>query len=503
MMARSLPVRIDWLCATQSRGWLSPMTPMRPRSSAPISSIAALFAALLAVAATAGLVGCNLGPNFQRPDVEVPPHWREALGREEAAWPSVEWWHGFGSAELDDYIAKARHSNNDIAAAMARVREANALATVAGAALLPSIGASATAVSQREQSTSTTYSSLRQFSPQLSASYMIDFWGKNRAAQNAAIATATASRHDEATVELTVMSSVALTYFQSIELRDRLAVAQSNLDSAQTILRGLRLQKTAGVATALDVAQQETTVATLDAALPPLRQQLRQTVHALAILVGQAPESLETTTTTMADLALPVVRPGLPSELLDRRPDVAEAQDQLVAANANIAVARASFFPSIELTASGGYASSALSTLLRSSSAVHQIGASLTQPIFDGGVLRGQYAYSQARYDELVAGYRKSVLTALGDVEDSLVAVQQTAEQVQRQDLAAAKARRAYEIAQAQLRSGTVSILTVLNTETALFVAQDALAQARFSQMQALVGLFSALGGGWQKQPDA
>jgi NodT family efflux transporter outer membrane factor (OMF) lipoprotein len=234
-----------------------------------------------------------------------------------------------------------------------------------------------------------------------------------------------------------------------------------------------------------------------------LQQQLRQTVHALAILIGQTPESLDTTTTTLADLNLPAVAPGLPSELLNRRPDVAEAQDQLVAANANIAVARASFFPSIELTASGGYASSALSTVLRSSSAVHQLAAGLVQPIFDGGVLKGQYAYAQARYDELVAGYRKSVLTALGDVEDSLVAVQQTAEQLRRQDMAVAKARRAYEISQAQLRSGTVSILTVLNTETALFSAQDALAQAKYSQMQALVGLFSALGGGWQKERDA
>jgi NodT family efflux transporter outer membrane factor (OMF) lipoprotein len=459
--------------------------------------------ALAMLAASAALAGCNLGPDFKRPDVAVPDAWRERPERDAANWPSADWWRGFGSSELDGYIAQARRTNNDLVAAMARIREADALATVAGAALLPTVGASATALSERVQSTTSAYSNLRQYSPQLSASYIIDFWGKNRAAQTAAIATATASRHDAATVELTVMSSVALSYFQSIELRDRLAAAQGNLDSAQVVLKGLRMQLTAGVATALDVAQQETTVATLGAAIPPLQQQLRQTVHALAILIGQTPESLDTTTTTLADLNLPAVAPGLPSELLNRRPDVAEAQDQLVAANANIAVARASFFPSIELTASGGYASSALSTVLRSSSAVHQLAAGLVQPIFDGGVLKGQYAYAQARYDELVAGYRKSVLTALGDVEDSLVAVQQTAEQLRRQDMAVAKARRAYEISQAQLRSGTVSILTVLNTETALFSAQDALAQAKYSQMQALVGLFSALGGGWQKERDA
>lgn len=488
-----------------------------------------------ASAALACLAGCNLGPNYQRPDRAEPAQWRESLARAAPTWPSAEWWRGFGSTELDGYIARARQSNTDIGAAMARIREANALAVVAGAALLPNLGASATALGERVQSTNATYTNFRQYSPQLSASYMIDFWGKNRAAQNAALATARASRHDAVTVELSVLSSVALTYFQCLEMRDRLAVAQGNLQSAQIILKGLRLQKTAGIATALDVAQQETTAANLSAAIPPLEQQLRQSVHALAVLTGQAPESMDASmdasldapadasagasadasqgapriaarATTMADLALPVVRPGLPSELLDRRPDVAEAEDQLVAANANIAVARASFFPSIELTASGGYASSALSTLLHSGSAVHELAAGLTQPIFDGGVLRGQYAYAQARYDELVAAYRKSVLTALADVEDSLVAVQLTAELVERQALAAAQARRAYEIARAQLRSGTVSILTVLNTETALFAAQDALAQARYARLQAMVGLYGALGGGWQKaseEPDA
>jgi len=455
------------------------------------------------LALLAALAGCNLGPDFKRPDVTVPDTWRERLDAQGPSWPSANWWHGFGSTELDGYIDQARRSNTDLAAAIARVREADALATVAGAALLPNIGASATALSERTQATSSQYENFRQYSPQLTASYVIDFWGKNRAAQAAAIAAATASRHDRATVEITVMTSVALTYFQSVELRERLSVAHRNLISAQTILRGLRLQLQAGIATALDVAQQETTVSTLDAAIPPLEQQLRQAVHALAVLTGQTPESVDTPTVALTDLALPVVRPGLPSELLARRPDVAQAQDQLVAANANIAVARASFFPNIELTASGGYASSALSTLLQSSSAVHALTASIVQPIFDGGVFKGQYAYATARYDELVAAYRKAVLSALSDVEDSLVAVQQTAEQVQRQETAVAKARRAYEIAQAQLHSGTISILTVLNTETALFFAQDALVQAKFSQMQALVGLYSALGGGWQPGPGA
>ncbi|MEJ1958526.1 MAG: efflux transporter outer membrane subunit [Nitrosomonadales bacterium] len=323
--------------------------------------------------------GCSAGPEYKRPDVPVPTAWQESHPSEAANWPSADWWHGFGSPELDAYIAQARSANNDLVAAVARVREADAQATVAGAALLPTIGAGFSALNERVQGTNSTYSSLRQYSPQLSASYMIDFWGKNKAAQTAAIAAATASRHDRATVELTVVTSVALTYFQRIDLQDRLAVAEANLASAETILKGLRRQLAAGIATALDVAQQESTVSILSAAIPPLLQQLRQTNHALAILIGQAPEFFDATpsTTTLADLSLPVVSPGLPSDLLARRPDVAEAEDQLIAANADIAVARASFFPNIELSASTGYASAALSTVLKSSSRIYSVSAAL------------------------------------------------------------------------------------------------------------------------------
>jgi NodT family efflux transporter outer membrane factor (OMF) lipoprotein len=471
--------------------------PFLPRAHA-VCSVGKRVCLVLAV--IVAFAGCSLGPEYKRPDIQYPETWKTDSDQAAATWPLADWWHGFGSGELDGYIAQARHANYDLAAAVARVRQADALATVAGAALLPNVGAEANAIKERVLSTDTAFTNFRQVSPQLSASYMIDFWGRNRAALEAANATAMASRYDRTTVELTVVTSVALTWFQSVELRDRLGVAESNLQAAEVTLKGLRHQVDAGIATALDVAQQETTVATLAAAIPPLRQQLRQAVDALAILIGEPPEALEATTATMSGLAIPAVTPGLPSELLARRPDVANAEAQLVSANANIKVARASFFPSITLTASGGYASSALSNLIRSSNGVFSIAAGLAQPIFDGGVLKGQYAFAQARYDELVADYRKSVLTAFGNVEDALTAVQQTGELVRRQQTAVDKAQRAYHIAQAQLRSGTINVLTVLNTETALFSAKDALIQAKFSQMQAMVNLYGALGGGWQRE---
>jgi multidrug efflux system outer membrane protein len=190
---------------------------------------------------------------------------------------------------------------------------------------------------------------------------------------------------------------------------------------------------------------------------------------------------------------------GLPSQLLSRRPDVAEAEQQLIAANADITVARAALYPSIDLTASGGYESATLTSLISPPNRVYALSAGLTQPIFHGGALRGQVANTEARYTELLTTYHKTVLTAFSNVESALVATRQTADQEERQRDAVAKARRAYQFAQAQMSAGTVNILTVLNTENALFSAQDVLVQVQFAHLQALIDLFTALGGGWHQ----
>jgi NodT family efflux transporter outer membrane factor (OMF) lipoprotein len=240
-------------------------------------------------------------------------------------------------------------------------------------------------------------------------------------------------------------------------------------------------------------------VAVLNAALPPLLQQYRQTVYALAVLIGKTPESVDVDTGTLADLSSPAVVEGLPSQLLTRRPDVAEAEQQMIAANADITAARAALFPSIQLTASGGYESTALTSLISPPNRVYALTAGLTQPIFHGGALRGQVAFSNARYAELLNVYHKTVLTAFSNVEGALVAAQQTAEQQSRQRDAVATARRAFEFSRIQMSAGTVNILTVLNTENALFSAQDELVQVNYLHLQALVDLFTALGGGWNQ----
>ena len=449
------------------------------------------------------LVWCSVGPTYKRPDIPPPAQWHETAGDANAAkssvWPDAEWWHGFGSTTLDELISEAERNNDDLAGAIARVQEADQQARIAGAALLPSLDAGMNFSRQREFITGQGNKLFNEFNPELTASYEIDFWGKNRATRDAARAAAVASLYDQQSVALTVISSVATTYFQALELRDRLEVAQQNLDNGEAILKGFRLEQTAGTATGLDVAQQETAVALLNAAVPPLQQQFRQTVHALAVLIGKTPESVDVETGTLTQLLSPAIVEGLPSQLLSRRPDVAEAEQNLIAANADITVARAALFPDIQLTAGGGYESTALAGLVSPANQVYSVAAGLTQPIFHGGALRAQVAFSKARYTALLTTYHKTVLTAFSNVEDALVATQQTAELQKRQQEAVTTAKRAFEFAERQMSAGTVNILTVLNTENALFSAQDQLVQDNFLRLQALVDLFTALGGGWHQ----
>lgn len=457
------------------------------------------WAAIAVLALAVILSGCDIGPDYERPQTVAPDEWRESATAESAAWPAADWWQGFSSSELNALETAAQQANTDLGAAAARVRQADALARVAGAALLPSVQANGGAAKQ--QIVSPVFPGQIQYPDYTlgaSASYEVDFWGKNAAALSAAKSTAQASRYDRQVIALTVVSGVATTYFQALGVQDRLQVARDNLANAENVLGVIRARAQVGSAMELDIAQQETIVAGLRAAIPPLQQQLSQALDALAILINQPPDAVKLMAQSLMPLSVPAVAPGLPSELLARRPDVREAEAQLVAANANIKVARAQFFPSLSLTAAGGFESFALSSFLSPASGVYALAASVTMPIFEGGRLEGQLDFSKGRYEELVQNYRKAVISAFSNVEDSLAATRRTAEQQAAQEDAVAKARRAYDIAQAQYRVGSIDLLTVLTTENALFTADDLLAQSRLAHLQGLVGLFNSLGGGWQ-----
>ncbi len=463
-----------------------------------------------ALASLLALGACDLGPDYVRPTVEVPPAFRATPASAAAAWPSLEWWHGFASPELDGLIADARARNDNLAAAAARVIQADAQAAIFGAPLLPAITGSTNAVYDRTgiSRNGSSFGGLtrgggshffdsRQYGGAVAISYQADFWGQNLASFQAAEANAIASRFDQETVALTVVTSVAGTYFQALANADQLAVALRNLASARQSLQIFRTRVTVGTATALDVAQQEALVRGEEAQIPNLQSVLEQQVIALGILVGRPPEAIHIVTDTLSNMAAPPVSPGLPSELLARRPDVAFAEAALVAENANIRAARAAFFPAVQLTTQYGLQSAALSTLFGPGSVLLQVAGSAAQTIFDNGFRQGNLDLAKGRYAELLANYRLAVLRAFTDVDTFLTAYRYATEQERLERQAVAVAQRASDIARSQLAAGTVDITTVLNTQITLFNDQATLVQVRLIRFQSLVNLFKALGGGW------
>lgn len=474
---------------------------------------------LLGIAAS--VTGCDIGHDYARPGLDIPQAYRATPATAAAAWPAADWWRGFNAPDLNALIQDARVRNFDIAAAIARVRQADAQVRVAGAPLLPDISGSAsgswqhqglgTGSSSRFSNTAASGSNasgsnasgsnssvdFHSYSVGVNASYELDFWGRNRAARQSAVASAMFSRFDQQTVALTVVTEVATTWFTALSLADRLAVARRNLADSEHTLAVIRGRFDAGTANQLDIAQQESLVAGERALIPNFVSQLEQQVIALGILTGQPPERIRVQPGTLTTLDMPLVNAGLPSELLARRPDVAAAEAQLIAQNFSITVARAAFFPSIQLTASAGYQAAALNRLVTPGGALASLAEGLTLPLFDGGILRGQLELARGRYDELLADYRKAVIQAFTDVDTALTAWRYTTEQERLQQIAVDTARRAATIARAQMAAGTVDITTVLTAETTLFNAEDTLVQVRLARVQSLLNLYKALGGGW------
>ena len=452
------------------------------------------------------LAGCILGS--EKPDlaVEIPAAYRNAGRAPDAALPSLEWWRGFRSRELTALIEEAQVANFDIAAAAARIVQADAQARVSGSALLPAVDLNADATRTRaSQATGSSGGSgppeRVTYSASLAASFEIDFWGKNRAALRAAEESAVASRFAREVVNLTTTAGVANAYFQVLAAQDRLRVARNNESSASRILSLFQQRLQAGTASSLDIAQQESIVGTQRAAIPLLEQTLRQNTHTLAVLLGRPPEFFNIRGGSMSQLAIPRVTPGLPSDVLTQRPDIRQAEALLASANGNVEAARAAFFPSINLTGEGGYQSTMLKALFQPEAAFYSLAGSLTQPIFDGARLQGDLDLQRGRQEELLQLYRKAIVSAFADVENALIAVQQSARREQLQREVVTSSRRAFEISETRLREGTIDLVTSLNTQQSLFQAEDNLAQARLAHLQAILSLYQALGGSWIARP--
>ncbi|MGE7955434.1 efflux transporter outer membrane subunit [Pseudomonas sp. NPDC089530] len=455
------------------------------------------------IAASLLLAACS-GP-APRPDsgLRAPAAWYSPHTAA-ATQDNRQWWTRFGSPELDRLIEQARLGSHDLAAAMARVRQAQATAVIAGAPLLPELKGALNANRQKlmrgngysQLDTNSGNDAVDYFDASLSASYEIDFWGGRRAARDSAVDSLRASEFDQATVELTLLSGVANSYAQVLSLREQSRIAELNLANAQSVLRLVQTRFDAGSATALELAQQKSLVAAQQRQLPLVQQQAEDARITLAALLGQPVQNLELGQQPFTRLTWPSIDAGVPSELLSRRPDIASAEARLAAAQADVTVARAAMLPTVTLSASLGSGSNTASQILRSP--FYNLTGALVAPIFNAGRLSAERDKARARQEELLETYRGAIVNGFADVEKALANIRGLDRQRQWQSEELQQAQTAFDLSQSRYQAGAADLLTVLETQRTLYAAQDQNVQLRLSRLQASVALYKALGGGWK-----
>lgn len=412
------------------------------------------------------------------------------------------WWKQLRSPELDKLVASADIDNLDIAVAVAQLEASKAQAEIAGASLWATLDFADN--SSRSKGSGTGSPGFisnppprNSLSRNLSAAYILDVWGLNRALLDAALHTATASSYQVDTVRLTTLGNVVDNFLVYAANRERLAVAQRNLANADRVLGVVRERLAAGTASEFDTAQQGTLVENQRAAIPSLRQSYETARTAIALAVGKPVQDVDLKIRNLRQLRIPTVNAGVPTLLLVHRPDIRAAEQSLAAADADVQAARAAMLPQVQITGQAGLQSGLLSTLFLPQSVTWAFAANATQTIFDGGRLRGQLKLSEAQRHQLLETYRRAVLAGVLDVENALIALRESAAREAAQQRAIELARRAFTLGEERLRQGTTDLTTLLQTQNALFQAEDALIQVRLARLQAVVRLALALGGGW------
>jgi multidrug efflux system outer membrane protein len=451
------------------------------------------------------LSGCTMGPNYRRPTVAVPPTYRGlapdgTAQTETATLGDQKWWDIFQDEQLRTLIHTALQQNYDLRIAASRILEAKAQLGITRADQFPTASAGAGIADVRTaQSKFLPAFETSTGQVNLSAAWELDFWGKFRRATEAARANLLASEWARQEVVSTLVANVAAAYFQLRALDLELEISKRTFDSRQESLRLTQILANGGATSLLDVRQAEQLVFTAGAEIPALEQQIEQQENSLSILLGQNPGDITRGETLTEQRQPSQVPPGLPSSLLERRPDIRQAEEQLVAANAEIGVARAAYFPQIVLSGSGGFQSSALTNLFSGPAGAWSFGASLAQPIFTGGRLRSGVRLAEAQQQTAALFYQQSIQGAFRSVSDALVAYRKTREFRAQQELLFQSAEDAARLSHMRYTGGATGYLEVLTNETNAFSAELGLAQARLNELLALVQLYQALGGGWQQ----
>ncbi len=479
-------------------------------------------------AATLLLSGCTVGPKYKRPTIDAPTVYRgaEASGNTQTSETphdlngnplpgqsntpastavslgDEKWWEVFGDPELQNLIRAALKQNYDVRIAAERVMEAQAQLGVTRSQQFPTLNGSGGYTAQRYPSAQ--FGGLGSFVSHIgqigtSASWNLDFWGQYRNATKAARAQLLASKWSQREVMDTLILNVATGYFELRTLDLELEIAKRTLASRQESLQLTQTLESGGGTSMLDVRQAEELVRTAAAQIPDLERQITQEENALQTLLGQNPGAIARGLPIDQQPRMPVVPAGLPSSLIERRPDIRQAEEQLIAANAQIGVAKAQYFPAISLTGQVGTASNALNTLFHDSSFAYSYGTAITEPIFDAGRIRGNVHLTEAQEREALLTYKKTIAQSFQDVSNALVAYQKYREFREQQELLVTASRDAVNLSNMRYKGGYSSYLDVLTNQTTLFSGELTLASAREEEMLSLVQLYNALGGGWQQ----
>lgn len=469
----------------------------------------AVIVALFALTA----IGCNVGPNYKRPAASTPQSYREALApgiapptQSEPSLGDRQWSSVFQDSVLQRLVAEALQNNLDLRMAAQRVLEAQAQVGITRADQFPSLNAGGSysalqipsGLAGKNSDGTPANSFIRGGGFSASAAWNLDFWGLYRRQTEAARAELLSSKWAQRETRATLVQQVAQAYFQLRSLDAQLEITKSTIKARQDSLQLTQSLEKYGAGSLADTRQAEELLHAAEANLPELRRQIAVQENTISILLGHNPEGIDRGI-SVADQPHPQEVPtGVPSQLLERRPDIQRAEATLIAANARIGVAKAQFFPNISLTSMGGSASNQLNSIFSGKNAYWYAAGSLSEPIFDGGRIRSNYHLSQAQEQEMLLEYRKTILNALKDVSDSLVSYKETRERRERQTALVLSAADAVRLAKLRYSGGNTSYLEVLTTDTNLYDAQLQLAQAQEQEAESLVELYVALGGGWQ-----
>jgi multidrug efflux system outer membrane protein len=450
------------------------------------------------------LTGCAVGPNYKRPTVNVPTDYRDSMAAQTATASSLgneKWWDVYQDPVLVQLVHTALQQNYDVRIAATRVLEAQAQVGITRANQFPSASVGASAFSEQNAKVSNLFPAYEVNAGQLDLSVIwnLDFWGKYRRQTEAARAQMLSTEWGQRAVISSLVANVATAYFQLRALDSELDIAERTLGSRQQSLQLTQTLFTHGSASDLDLSQSEQLVYTASETIPDLERQIRQEENQLSVLLGENPGNIARGRALTEQPVLDGVPAGLPSELLERRPDVHQAEEIIVAANAQIGVAKAAFFPSISLTGTGGLESNTLNRFINAPSQTWYGAFSVAQPVFEGGALRSQLRLARAQWQESVLSYQQTVQNSLEQVSNALVAYDKNRQFRGQQELLAAAAERSDRLSLVLYRNGGASYLQVLTNETNYFSAELNLVDAQLNERLALVQLYQALGGGWQQ----